>query len=79
MKLTKAEKELIEGRRALADQKAKVRALAKRYASGDEAANKVLREARALASYKDCNCPSQFDSCWDCEHCLVYRVRCGDA
>ncbi len=77
MKLTKIEKELISARREAEAQKNRVRVLAARFASGDEPPNKLLLAARKLGAYKDCHCHSSYESCWECERCIVFRVRDG--
>ncbi len=77
MRLTESETKLIEDRRGITRTKQLARALRARLASGEEAPNKILREARALGGREDCNCPSQWDMCWECKHCLETRVRIG--
>lgn len=76
IEVTHAELARIEQRRERDTQRAAVTKIVKEYAAGDISLKDGYRRVLALASgERDCNCPSQFDMCWTCQHCLKTRVR----
>lgn len=87
MELTEKETKQILRQREKKTQKNQVKEIGGLFASGDISLKEAYKRVDKLAyvyenrkgnpMVKDCNCPSQFDMCYQCQHCLHTRVRCG--